>query len=480
MKSPRERMDIVAAYADLGTLRAVAELCGTTHKTVKRVLERVRKGPPPPRPPRAHNTAVARDVVREKLAASDGRISAKRLLPLARAAGYAGSARNFRRLVHDERAEWQRRRRVYRPWLPTPGEHLAIDWGQLGTLHIFSAVLVWSRIRFVRFALHEDRATTLRLLGECFETLGGVPAVVLADRMGCLRAGIVANVVVPHPEYVRFASHYGFRPDFCEGHDPESKGVVENLVGYAKTDLVIPGDPAASLAERNASAVAWCAEVNAALHSEISAVPAERLTIERAALRPLPALRVTIRSGELRTVDRLATIRFASARYSVPHTLVGKKVEVASRDGEICISYRDAEVARHLAVAPGEASIADAHYGGARKAPARAVRPKSASERAFCALGPAAERFLRAAAAAGTARLSAELSEIASLEAAFGRDLLVAAIERAIAFRRYRAADVRSILAAGEGVMQPGTPGAPLLHTLPRVPVRSLAEYAVL
>ena len=44
----------------------------------------------------------------------------------------------------------------------------------------------------------QKRETTLRLL---------------ADRMGCLKAGTVANVIVPHPDYVRFAAHYGFRPD---------------------------------------------------------------------------------------------------------------------------------------------------------------------------------------------------------------------------------------------------------------------------
>jgi len=31
-----------------------------------------------------------------------------------------------------------------------------------------------------------------------------VPAVLLTDRMGYLRAGTVANIVVPHPEYVHF------------------------------------------------------------------------------------------------------------------------------------------------------------------------------------------------------------------------------------------------------------------------------------
>jgi hypothetical protein len=81
VKSPRERLDILAAYRDLGSFRAAAALCGTTDKTVKRVVLRQRQGPPPPRPPRARNTAIVADVVREKLAATDGRISAKRLLP---------------------------------------------------------------------------------------------------------------------------------------------------------------------------------------------------------------------------------------------------------------------------------------------------------------------------------------------------------------------------------------------------------------
>jgi hypothetical protein len=53
--------------------------------------------------------------------------------------------------------------------------------------------------------------------------------------MGCLKNGVVANVVVPHPNYVRFAAHFGFRPDFCEAADPESKRLVENLVAYAKS-----------------------------------------------------------------------------------------------------------------------------------------------------------------------------------------------------------------------------------------------------
>jgi transposase len=168
------------------------------------------------------------------------------------------------------------------------GETLTIDWGELRVngvmLHVFCAVLAWSRFRFVRFAADEKAATTMGMLAECFEELGGVPKVVLADRMGCLKRGVVANLVVPTPDYVRFATHYRFRPDYCEAADPESKGMVENLVGYAKSDLMVPlmlPGTAADLGSRNDAASAWCAEVNATVHSEICAVPAVRLEAER-------------------------------------------------------------------------------------------------------------------------------------------------------------------------------------------------------
>jgi transposase len=185
-------LDIVNAYAELGSYRAAAELCGTTHKTVRRVVERQRAGTlgRPTRPPRRpRNTDQVTDLIARRIKETDGRISAKRLLPEAQAGGYRGSARNFRRAVAPIRADWRRRRRSYRPWVPIPGEHLVIDWGTEGGLQVFCAVLAWSRWRFVRFGRDQRRDTTLGLLAECFETAGSVPGVVLADRMACLRPG---------------------------------------------------------------------------------------------------------------------------------------------------------------------------------------------------------------------------------------------------------------------------------------------------
>jgi hypothetical protein len=370
----------------------------------------------------------------------------------------------------------------------SPGEHLVIDWGVLGGLHVFCAVLAWSRVRFVRFADNERAETTLRLLAECFEQLGGVPAVVLADRMGCLKGGVVANRVVPTGEYVRFAAHHGFRPDFCEAADPESKGIVENLVGYAKTDLMIPGaggsgDPFTDVGAANTAAAGWCVEVNAAKHAEICAVPAERLLLERELLTPLPSLRASIGRTVTRKVDRLACVRFASARYSVPVRFIGAQVRLhVEPDRTLSITAGPGEgevVAEHMLVAPGEVSLLDDHYGGPRPAPRRAVRPRTAQEKAFCALGETAEAFITGAAAAGNTRLGPELAELNTLAAAHGEQVFLDALSRAVAFGRWRAADVRSILAAGAGTPQPTPAGDALVLELPRVPTRSLSDYAM-
>jgi transposase len=473
-------MDVNAAYREVGTYRGAADMCGTTAKTVKRAVlaaESTAAGIDPVH----HNYDAVRDIVVERVTKTKGRISAKRLLPVARAAGYAGSARNFRRLVADAKAAWRAdHHRGRRPGVWTPGDMLVIDWGEIGPLCVFCAVLAWSRWRFVFFADNQRADTTLGALAACFEELGGVPRTVLSDRMGCIKGGTVAGVVVPTPDYIRFANHYSFRPDFCEGHDPESKGLVENLVGYVKSDLMIPAElSVADLAGANAAGVLWCAEVNAAVHSEIAAVPAERLQAERELLGVLASLRARIGRLVIGKVDRLSCIRFGSARYSVPTRHVGRQVEVRAADGRVQVIFLGAVVADHLLVAPGEAAVDDDHYGGARPAPRRAVRPKTAAEQAFCSLGPVAESFIKAAASAGMTSLASDLDELAGLEAAHGRDALVAALERAVTFGRFRAADVRSILAAGIGVARPTRPGQALVVPLPVVTTRPLSDYAI-
>jgi transposase len=470
-------MDINAAYREVGSYRAAAEICGTTPKTVKRTVLAAEAPPVEV----VHNYDDVRDVVKARVVKTKGQISAKRLLPAATAAGYAGSARNFRRLVAAEKEAWRtEHHRGRRPAVWEPGDALVIDWGEIGPLFVFCAVLAWSRWRFVCFADNLGAESTFAALAACFDELGGVPKTVLSDRMGCLKGGTVAGVVVPTPAYVRFANHYGFVPDFCEGHDPQSKGIVENLVGYVKSDLMIPAELTVDdLAGANTAARVWRDEVNAAVHSEIAAVPAERLIIERGLLGAVPSLRPRVGKAVVRKVDRLSCVRIGSARYSVPTRHIAKQVEVRVVDGQVDIVLLGVTIAQHGVVGPGETAIIDDHYGGARSAPRRPVRPRTAAEIEFCSLGPAADAFIKAAAAAGATTLGGDLDELAGLQAAHGRDALIAALERAVTFGRFRAADVRSILAAGTGVARPTEPGDALVIALPSVATRPLSAYAI-
>lgn len=341
----------------------------------------------------------------------------------------------------------------------------------------------------MRFAADQKATTTLAMIAEALVAIGGVPAKVLADRMACLKGGVVANVVVPTAEYVRFATHYGFRPDWCEAGDPASKGIVEHLCGYAQSDLVVPLETEAqmsgvpvSVRAANAAAPAWCAEVNGAVHSEICAVPDERLAVERELLAPLPSLRCEIGAPSVtRKVDRLSCIRYGSARYSVPTRLIGATVAIVIDHGALLVvePATGAIVSEHELVAPGETSILDEHYDGPRPTPSRGPRPKTTVEQRFCALGEVAEAFLVGAAAIGNTRLGAELDILLGLGAAHGEAALVAALRRAVAFKRFRAADVRSILAAGTAAPQPRPAGDALVLDLPSAPMRSLDTYKI-
>ena len=66
-----------------------------------------------------------------------------------------------------------------------------------------------------------------------------------------------------------------------------------------------------------------------------------------------------------------------------------------------------------------------------------------------------------------------------TLELSWGREQLLEALERALRFRRFKAIDVRDILAAGPQAPNPVAAGNRLALVLPEAPVRSLQAYSL-
>jgi transposase len=492
LKKGREQVEIIALYEELGSYRAVAALVGCDHKTVKRYVElagELGQLAPPRR--RARVTDDFHELIRERVEQTRGRITARRLLRLLRAAGYEGSERSLRRAVAEQKRAFREREaragRVFRPWRSGPGEWLICDWGSAGTvetpagprpLSFFGSVLGYSRHRQLTFSCSERFPALAIGLASNLEQLGGVPQKILFDNPKTVTLGDVAGAAVLNPELVRLAAHYRFRPQTTAYYDAPSKGKAEALVRFTKSDL-IPHEGFSSLDEANAAGRRWLAEVNSRPHSETKHRPLELIERERPLLRSLPALRPAAACGEVRKVDRLSTVRFASARYSVPHRLAGKSVEVSATDRELTVLFEGAPVAHHPLLGPGECSIEDAHYPTPPPTGTRPLRPRTEPERAFLRLGEEAERYLRAAAAQGTARLHERIDEALSLARSRGEEPARAAVERASEFGRFARGDLEAICDS-LGATPPAevAEAGPLrLEGLPDIPSRSIDAY---
>jgi len=245
-------------------------------------------------------------------------------------------------------------------------------------LSFFGSVLGYSRHRQLTFSCSERFPALAIGLASNLEQLGGVPARILFDNPKTVTLSDVAGAAVLNPELVRLAAHYRFRPQTTAFYDAPSKGKAEALVRFTKSDL-IPHEGFDSLDDANAAAAGWLAEVNSRPHSEAQRPPVELLEHERPLLGSLPALQ----SAPLRAGRPCAARRrrppAASARYSVPHRLVGKAVELQASDRELTVLFEGVPVAHHPLLGPGECSIALPDPAADRQPPLAAPHPARAS-----------------------------------------------------------------------------------------------------
>ena len=106
------------------------------------------------------------------------------------------------------------------------------------------------------------------------------------------------------------------------------------------------------------------------------------------------------------------------------------------------------EVARHELTTPGSPSIKDEHYpprpAGALE---RQPKPRSAEEKAFLAVGPGAQAWLVAAAAAGASRVRRKMAEAVDLAKLHGAGDVDDALAAAAAAGRFADGDLAAILA---------------------------------
>jgi len=294
-------------------------------------------------------------------------------------------------------------------------------------------------------------------LDRTLRRFGSAPTYALTDNERTVSVDQVCGIAVRNPQIVSVGRHYGLTVATCVPADPESKGGSEATVRIATADLV-PTDhnlrPAyRDFAELEAECEAFCERVNAREHRITRRPPVVMLAEERCRMHPLPAMPHTVCFGQTRKVDKQSTISIGSAIYSVPCSLVEERVWARTHGSELIVVHVDSpegprEVARHELTTPGRPSIKDEHYpprpAGALE---RKPRARSREEHAFLVLGPGAEAWLIAAAAAGATRVRRKMAEAVDLAKLHGTDQVEHALKVCAEAGRFADGDLAAILA---------------------------------
>lgn len=357
--------------------RAVAKKLGVHRDTVRRVWD---EGAPShyQRGPRPSKLDGFKDQLLARLESHPG-LRATRLHREIQQRGFEGAYETVKRWCRGWRREQRAREGTVR-FETSPGLQAQADWGESRevrfatgeemTRYFFALVLAFSRLRFVIYLPEISQSWLLWAHTRAFDFFGGVPERILYDNPKQL-------VKRPRPDLLwqerllSFASHYGFLPQACWPYRPQTKGKVENTIGYHERDFLLGLDPLpADDGDLNRRALVWCAEAAGRVCASTGVTPWERFAEERPHLHTLPAMAFDCRSVETRRVLREALIAYEGNRYSVPAEHVGRTVTVKEDfDGTLHMYADTEEVAAHTRLrGRGQVSIVPEHHAPLWKA----------------------------------------------------------------------------------------------------------------
>jgi len=161
--------------------------------------------------------------------------------------GYTGGITIIKDYVKDMRPA--KSSPAVRRYETPPGKQAQMDWGithyidEDGIVHktpVFIMIMGSSRSKYVEFTKRCDFYSLLRCMVNAFEYFGGIPQIVLTDRMKTVIDGSEAGKPLWNKRFEDFAADMGFIPKVCRPRRPQTKGKVERLVDYVK-DNFLPG-----------------------------------------------------------------------------------------------------------------------------------------------------------------------------------------------------------------------------------------------
>ncbi len=339
----------------------ISKQTGFDRKTVRKYLQLKTLPEPQKRPGRKSKLDLFKPYILEKL--KEGPYTAARLYREIKEMGFDGGKTIVKDFVQKVRPE-QGISAVLR-YETKPGVQSQVDWAEMGTVEVdgkvkklfcFNMILGYSRMRYVEFTLSIDTSTLIQCHLNAFEDFGGFTQEILYDNMKqvVIKRALKSSDSEWNSQFEDFFKCFGFIPRLCRPYRPQTKGKIENTVGYVKRDFFL-GTRFTSLEDLNAQVHKWLERVNSTVHGTTYQIPLDRFKEEN--LNPrgqVPPYKVVHK--ETRKVSRDCYISFLGNKYSVPYRFAGRTAELQIFEGKLEV-YVDYEKVCEHEILPGNCRV---------------------------------------------------------------------------------------------------------------------------
>ena len=225
------------------------------------------------------------------------------------------------------------------------GEQAQVDFGEYNMrtedgkrkkVRFFVMVLSRSRMKFLWVSDIPITAQSVSVAHEkSFAFLEGIPKTIVYDQDRTMIVDENIGEIILTSAFKQYVKSRNFKLHFCRKSDPESKGKVENVVGYVKKNFLY-NRVFIDMETLNAEAISWLSRTaNYLPHNFTKKSPESEHRIEKTYLTPFVPLIIENKEVKMHHVRKTNVIAYKSNFYTVPEgTYKGSGTQVIVKEKE--------------------------------------------------------------------------------------------------------------------------------------------------
>ncbi|MDO9517428.1 MAG: IS21 family transposase [Methanosarcinaceae archaeon] len=334
------------------SIKAISKKTGFDRKTIRKYLNTTSIPESKKRTKKESKLDEYKDYITTKL--HEGPYTASRLYREIQEMGFTGKYTIVKDFIRKERPEYGVVA-VLR-YETKPGVQSQVDWSEFGRIEIdgqnkklycFNMILGYSRMRYIEFTLNIDVTTLIKCHQNAFRYFGGCTDEILYDNMKqvVIHRTLKSSESTWNNKFEDFYKYCGFIPRLCRPYRPQTKGKIENTIGYVRRDFFL-GRDFSSIADLNNQATKWLKRVNSSVHGTTHEIPIERHKLEE--LRPIDTMPEYLLIHEVtRKISRDCYVSYLGNKYSAPYQLAGREASLRILDDKFRVVVGGKQVCEH-------------------------------------------------------------------------------------------------------------------------------------